>query len=194
MRTEENVRVLLEQAEAFALPRLYRYYDSGSELFHILLMHSRSVALKALQVLERHPDLEADAVFVAQAALLHDIGIIHCNAPAIACLGTHLYVEHGYLGADMLRAEGLERHACVAERHTGTGITLEQIEARQLPLPMGRIYEPRTMEEKVVCYADKFYSKTHLQQEASLEKICSKLRRFGNDAVIRFEEWHGLFG
>lgn len=29
---------------------------------------------------------------------------------------------------------------------------------------------PETMEEKLICYADKFYSKTHLECEKSIEK------------------------
>ena len=92
--------------------------------------------------------------------MLHDIGIIYCDAPKIYCNGTHKYIEHGYLGAELLRREGFPKHALVAERHTGTGITIEQIEREELPIPE-RDYCPQSLEEKIICYADKFYSKSH---------------------------------
>ena len=90
--------------------------------------------------------------------MLHDIGIFYCNAPNIHCHGTHTYIEHGYLGAELLRNEGFPKHALVAERHTGTGITIEQIIREDLPIPE-RDYCPQSIEEKIVCYADKFYLK-----------------------------------
>ena len=67
--------------------------------------------------------------------MLHDIGIFRCNAPDIDCHGEAEYICHGYLGAELMRAEGYPRHARVCERHTGTGITLAMIEERNLPLP-----------------------------------------------------------
>ena len=88
--------------------------------------------------------------------MLHDIGIGQCDAPGIHCHGTHLYIEHGYLGAELLRAEGLPRHALVCERHTGMGLSREMIEERGWPLPC-RDMRPVTLEEKLVCYADKFF-------------------------------------
>ena len=68
-----------------------------------------------------------------------------------------------------MRAEGYPRHARVCERHTGTGITLAMIEERGLPLPH-RDFMPETLEEQLICYADKFYSKTKLDKEKSVEK------------------------
>lgn len=52
-----------------------KYYQEGSELRHILLTHSHSVADKALQIADRHPELKADRDFLYEAAMLHDIGI-----------------------------------------------------------------------------------------------------------------------
>ena len=42
-----------------------KYYQEGSELRHILLTHSRSVADKALQIADRHPELKADRDFLS---------------------------------------------------------------------------------------------------------------------------------
>ncbi|MBF1605573.1 MAG: HDIG domain-containing protein, partial [Prevotella shahii] len=106
-----------------------KYYPLDNELRHILLTHSRSVAHLALALAKQHAELQLDLQFIEEAAMLHDIGIVLCNAPSIHCFGTHPYICHGLLGADMLRAEGMPRHARVCERHTGAGITRQSIEA-----------------------------------------------------------------
>ena len=112
-----------------------KYCAGNSPLRELLVLHSSSVAQKALQIVKEHPELEADAQFIEEAAMLHDIGIVLTNAPAIHCLGNNEYICHGYLGADLLRKEGYEAYAKVCERHTGAGITANQIETQQLPLP-----------------------------------------------------------
>ena len=119
--------------------------------------------------------------------MLHDIGIFYCNAPKIHCHGTHTYIEHGYLGAELLRNEGYPKHALVAERHTGTGITIEQIIREDLPIPE-RDYCPQSLEEKIVCYADKFYSKSHLGEEVALDKIKYNIWKYGSEAFNRWQE------
>lgn len=190
----EYTEQLLQQVENFALPLLQKYYDMKEPAYTILLTHSRQVANKALEVVNKHPELDVDVIFVLQAAYLHDIGIFQCNAPVIGCNGTHKYIEHGYLGADLLRNEGLTKHALIAERHTGTGITKQQIVTENLPIPLNRLYEPDSLEEKIVSYADKFYSKTHLDTCSTREKILKKLIKFGEDAVKRFLIWDEMFG
>ena len=149
-----------------------KYYGDKPELRHILVTHSRQVADRALTIIDAHPQWVSeglvDRTFVEEAAMLHDIGILFCDAPKIYCTGPHKYIEHGYLGAELLRAEGLPKHALVAERHTGTGITIEQVEREELPIPE-RNYCPESLEEKIICYADKFYSKSHLGEEVALE-------------------------
>ena len=151
-----------------------KYYADSPELREVLLTHSRQVADRALRIVDAHPEWTngegtngeclVDRQFIEEAAMLHDIGIIFCDAPKIHCVGPHKYIEHGYLGAELLRREGLEKHALVAERHTGTGITIEQVEREELPIPE-RDYCPQSLEEKIICYADKFYSKSHLGEE-----------------------------
>lgn len=173
-----------------------KYCAGNEELKQILVTHSRQVADRAQLILARHPEWvesgEVDPVFVEEAAMLHDIGVVLCDAPRIHCLGTHQYIEHGYLGAEILRQEGLPKHAAVAERHTGTGITIEQIVREDLPIPL-KDYSPRTLEEKLICYADKFYSKTKLNQEKPYSKIRLHLWKYGSDTVARFDELQNLF-
>jgi uncharacterized protein len=131
-----------------------KYYVGCDALRHILLTHSQSVAQRALQIASLHPELHIDCNFVEQAAMLHDIGIIRVDAPGIECHGTEPYIRHGICGAEMLRSEGLpERFARVCERHTGAGLTLDDIVSQDLPLPHQDM-QPETIEEKLICYAD----------------------------------------
>ena len=138
---------------------LQKYYDSKSELYRILITHSEQVKDKALDIIQKHPEFLVNTKFIEDAALLHDIGVFMCYAPKISSYGEHHYIEHGYLGADLLRKEGLLQHALVAERHTGTGISLETILERDLPLPH-RDLCPVSLEEQIICYADKFFKVT----------------------------------
>ena len=174
-----------------------KYYGDSPELRHVLVTHSRQVADRSLRIVDSHPEWIAqglvDRAFIEEAAMLHDIGIIFCSAPKIHCNGTHQYIEHGYLGAELLRSEGLEKHALVAERHTGTGITIEQIEREELPIPE-RDYCPQSLEEKIICYADKFYSKSHLGEEVPLAKIKYNIWKYGHEAFVRWNELTELMG
>lgn len=124
--------------------------------------------------------------------MLHDIGIFLTHAPKIHCHGTQPYLLHGRLGAQLLREEGREDLARVCERHTGTGLTRENIIALDLPLPH-QDFLPETIEEIIVCYADKFYSKTHLDRERTVEQTARSLQRFGEEGVAKFLDWAARF-
>lgn len=169
-----------------------RYYPEDNALRHILITHSRAVADRALLIADRHPELQLDRTFLEEAAMLHDIGVCRTDAAGIECFGTEPYVRHGVIGAEMLRTEGYPRHARVCERHTGTGITRKAIEERLLPLPQ-RDFLPETMEEQVICYADKFFSKSHLDRVRTVEEAARSLAKFGDDGVKRFLGWAEMF-
>lgn len=169
-----------------------KYYPEVNRLRDILMVHSTLVTQRALRICDAHPELRLDRRFVEEAAMLHDIGICRCDAPEICCFGTEPYLRHGLIGAEMMRAEGFPRHARVCERHTGAGLTKEEIIEQNLPLPH-RDFLPETLEEKLICYADKFYSKTHLDREKSFEQAEKSIARFGNDGLQRFLAWKALF-
>ncbi len=80
----------------------------------------------------------------------------------------------------------------MCERHTGTGLTCQQILQQQLPLPPAD-YEPQTMEEQLVCYADKFYSKSRPQRVLTVEQAAQSLAKFGQEGVQKFLAWAQLF-
>lgn len=169
-----------------------KYYTPGSDLYNILVKHSEAVRNKALELARRHPELGLDLEFIAEAAMLHDIGILETDAPGIKCFGTHKYIEHGYLGAEMMRREGYPRHALVCERHTGTGLKLVDIITRDLPVPHRELC-PVTLEEQLICYADKFFSKTRLDSEDSLERVMQKMAKWGDESIEQLRHWANLF-
>jgi uncharacterized protein len=178
-----------------------KYYPEENALKRILLVHSRAVADKALQICDAHPELNLDRQFVEEAAMLHDIGIFRCDAPGIECFGTEPYVCHGQIGAEIMRKEGYPRHARVCERHTGAGLTVAEILSQHLPItipppPSSNNYEPflpETLEERLICYADKFFSKTRPEIEKTVEQAERSLAKFGEEGVHRFQQWHDLF-
>ena len=184
--------------------------NENAKAKEILLIHSRQVAEKAVSIVDAHPEWKLDRDFVYAAAMLHDIGIIRCDAPGIHCHGTEPYIRHGVIGATLLTSlkgrdltaanpkspfkgfcppqtgepkgvirpldlEGLSR---VCARHTGTG------------LPG---LEPETLEEQIICYADKFFSKTKLDKEKTFDEACRSLMKFGEKGVRKFEAWHKKF-
>lgn len=179
-----------------------KYYPEADRLRDILLVHSRGVCRLALEVVDAHPELGADRDVVEAGAMLHDIGIVHCDAAGIECYGTEPYICHGTIGGRMLRAdaaefgltvEEIEPFARICERHTGTGLTREQIIARNLPLPPADLV-PETIEEVIVCYADKFFSKTHPEVCRSYERTLQSLAKFGAEGLEKFRGWHELLG
>lgn len=169
-----------------------KYYLPDTEQKQILLNHSLSVSQKALKIVDAHPELSLDRKFVEEAAILHDIGIFQTHAPDIHCFGSHPYICHGYLGADLLRREGFYRHALVCERHTGAGLSLREVIEQQLPVPLREMI-PVSLEEQVICFADKFFSKTHLEAEKTVEKARKSIARYGKEGLTRFDRWCSLF-
>lgn len=168
------------------------YYPQDNELKNILLLHSESVAQKALWIADCHPELKLDTTFLYEAAMLHDIGIFLTHAEGIHCLGSAPYICHGYLGSELVARAGFARHALVCERHTGAGLSLKEIIEQNLPVPH-REMVPVTLEEQVICFADKFFSKTHLDREKSVEAAQKSIARYGEDGVARFNRWRRLF-
>ena len=175
-------------AEIYAL-----WYEEGSPLYELLRTHSALVAQKALDCAERHA-LDIDRRFVWEAAMLHDIGIFRTDAPGILCNGTEPYIRHGVIGRELLDGLGLPRHALVCERHTGAGLTVDDIIAQNLPLPY-RDMVPISTEERLICYADKFFSKSgQFWKEKSLESVLRSMRKHGPETVSRFQAMHDEVG
>lgn len=163
------------------------YYPAETPLRDIYMRHCRSVADKAIAIARKH-NLPLDTADIEAAAMLHDIGIVKTDAAGIHCHGTMPYLTHGRIGADMLRENGApETFARVAERHTGTGLTPLDITKMNGLLPPDRSYMPQSLLERLICYADKFYSKNGDMKEKSPERVRTSLAKFGPEALSRFE-------
>ena len=159
-----------------------------------LLAHSEAVTLKAIACAAHVAHLKPDLRFIREAAMLHDIGIIECDAPQLGCHGPHPYICHGYLGAEMLRAEGYARHAVVCETHVGVGLTAAEIIEKGFPIP-ARDMLPQGIEEVIICFADKFFSKDDRpEQEKPLWLIREVIDRFGPGKLDIFDKWCLMFG
>ncbi len=168
------------------------YYEKDSPLYNLLIRHSSDVANKAVRIASNHPELSINKKFVWEAAILHDIGIFLTNAPDIHCHGTFPYLAHGYLGHNLLMRQHLPIHALVCERHTGTGLSVDEIISQNLPLPH-REMVPVSIEEQVVCFADCFFSKSNPEKEKSPEKIRKGFEKFGEKTVKQFDQWCEMF-
>lgn len=174
---------------------LARHFRDAAEACAIVLEHSRMVAEKAVRIARSLDDPSLDIRFIEEAALLHDIGVCRTDSPGIGCSGTAPYILHGIIGREILEAEGLPRHALVCERHIGVGLTVDDIRNQDLPLPL-RDMVPVSREERIVCYADLFFSKKGdaLHQAKDPNEIRKGLRRHGEHRVAVFEEWLLEFG
>ncbi len=85
---------------------------------------------------------DVDVGLVEIGAILHDIGRSKTHD-----------TDHAAVGGRIVRQLGIaEPVARIVDRHIGAGIPED--EAQALGLPEG-VYVPETLEEKIVCYADK---------------------------------------
>lgn len=168
---------------------LKKYYKGNKRAFNILIKHSRLVQKKALSIAKSCKKTNLDLNLIREGSLLHDIGIIQTNAPGLHCYGKAPYIQHGVLGGKILMSEGFPKHAQICERHTGMGITYKEIISNKLPLPKKNLV-PISIEEKIICLADKFYSKNlnKLSDELSIDEIRNNLAKYGKDKVEIFEE------
>lgn len=166
-----------------------KYYPKDRPIRNILTTHSSLVRDKALRIAQLHPELKADTSILEAGAMLHDIGIIMTKAPGIDCHGSHPYIMHGVLGYELLKENGFHHIAKIAERHTGAGLSSGEILEQGLPLPL-RDMLPITIEEQIIAFADKFFSKGHdLTREKTIHEIKMDMQGYGQQQVIRFQTW-----
>ncbi len=167
---------------------------AGTRRFDIVRRHGEQVAARALKIAAGLETPAMDEAFLYTAAMLHDIGIVKTATPQLDCHGDQPYIRHGVLGRQMLEARGLPQHALVCERHVGVGITTADIRNRALPLPL-RDMRPVTIEEELICYADKFYSKTNggVKAAKSVHEVARHLKRYGRRQAETFIRWAARF-
>jgi len=172
-----------------------KYISPYSQTYNIYVPHVTLVTAKAIKI-GRKLKLGADQLrFIEEASMLHDIGIVHVKAKEIFCNGEMPYIYHIVEGRKILEAEGLPMHAKIAENHIGVGgLSKEEIISRKIPLPH-RDMLCETIEEKIISYADLWYSKNprRLFIEKSLKQVRAKVKGYGKREEKLFKEWYDIF-
>ncbi|MBD3226584.1 MAG: HDIG domain-containing protein [Candidatus Lokiarchaeota archaeon] len=140
-----------------------------------IIRHVKTVSKKALEIAEKinqngHP---VNLALVEIGALLHDIGRSRTNK-----------IEHGIEGGKIILELGLSKKlARIAETHLLGGI--DENYAKILGFPE-RSYLPETLEEKIVCYADKLVKG---QKDVSVRERFKIWRsRFGDTLLLNDSE------
>ena len=150
-----------------------------------VITHCQAVTSLALEIAEKlkTKNYTVNLPLIEAGALLHDLGRSK----------TH-NVNHAIEGMKLAQTEGLpETVICIIKRHVGAGITAE--EAEQLNWPKDN-YIPQTLEEKIVCYADKCISgndrihvETTIKQlhDQKLDNAAERVRKLHNEITILLE-------
>jgi len=108
------------------------------------MQHTQAVSALAVEIAKQLQEKghQINVQLVEVGALLHDLGRSQTHS-----------VDHAIVGAKLAQQEGLPKEiASIIKRHVGAGITNE--EAQWLGWPEDN-YIPQSLEEKVICYADK---------------------------------------
>jgi len=140
--------------------------------------HCLVVEDKALEIAKKiaKNGHKIDLKLVEIGALLHDIGRARTHD-----------VRHGVIGGEILRQINLGEFVGFAENHIGAGIPA--VEAKELGLS-ARDFIPRTLEEKVVTYADKLMSgKREISYGEAVEWFKTELGE-NHPSLGRFERLH----
>jgi uncharacterized protein len=130
-----------------------------------VIKHSETVTELALEIAQacQKRGLNVNAQLVEIGAILHDIGRSE----------THT-VNHGVAGARIAKSLEIPKPIIlIIKRHVGGGITSR--EARKLGWPED-VYIPQTIEEKIVCYADKRVEGIHrVPVEETIRKLSGRI-------------------
>ncbi len=162
---EGDMKERLEPAKA----QLYPNLEEGEKLLmelgasEELIRHSEKVVEVTKSLIERLKEkrIHVNEELLLSGAMLHDIGRTKTHG-----------VEHGFMGANILRERGYpEELALIAERHVGGG--LGKSEAKKI-MGVERDLSPRSIEEKIVSYADKLVD---VSQQIPFSRVLKYYRR-----------------
>jgi uncharacterized protein len=183
----------MQHIDYFAI--IHKYIPPGSALYRVYIPHASLVTAKALSIAKQRCLSTERQRFIEEASMLHDIGVVKVEPYRTDDSKALPYLCHGPLGRAILEREGLARHALVAERHIGLGLSREDILEQQLPLPP-RDMLAETLEEKIICWADLFFSKSPhmLWHERSVAEVRKSAFRYGERQLRVFESWLEEFG
>lgn len=168
---------------------ILKKYSNSRKDFDIVLNHSLIVFAKSLEIISKKKLFDKiDIDLIASGSILHDIGAFefmkNFDRKQIN------YLKHGIIGAEILKNEGLTKQALICEKHIGAGLSKKYIIENNLPLPK-KDFLPITLEQKIICYADKFHSKSGKKDD--LTSIKKEMNKFGKEPLRRFLELEKMF-
>ena len=131
--------------------------------------HSINVARKSIKIANRITKTNVDKNLVVIGALLHDVGRSK----------SHGY-EHGVIGSKLLKERGFpERLSRICESHILGGLDIEDAKEAGLPI---KDYLPQSLEEKIICLADKQCLGTKI---VSIEERFARwFKKYGNSPIL----------
>ena len=171
-----------------------KYIEPDSPLYQLYIIHAVLVTAKAIRIGKKLKLSKEKLMFIEEASMLHDIGIINIKSEELGCHGKAPYACHSLEGEKILKSEKLPRHAQVARSHIGVGISAKEIKKQKLPLPQEDIL-PKTIEEKIISYSDLFYSKNPeiLWNQKKPDEIRKTVKKWGRNKIKTFNQWHKIF-
>ncbi|UCD01618.1 MAG: HDIG domain-containing protein [Promethearchaeota archaeon] len=131
--------------------------------------HSEKVADKAIEIANKIKRANIDINLIEIGALLHDIGRTK----------THDF-KHALIGGKILRQRGFSsKLARICETHILGG--LDKDDAKKVGLPE-KDYLPITLEEKIICLADKHMAGT---REVSIQNRFNRwFQKYGRSTIL----------
>jgi uncharacterized protein len=131
--------------------------------------HSEKVADKAIEIARKIKKVQVDINLIEIGALLHDIGRTK----------THGF-KHALIGGKILKQRGFSNKlARICETHILGGLDKE--DAKKVGLPE-KDYLPLTLEEKIICLADKHMAGT---REVSIQDRFNRwFRKYGKTQLL----------
>jgi HDIG domain protein len=171
---------------------LHKKYAPSDVAFDLVFTHCQ-IVWKLAEQLIKQSILPVNSELVKVGCLLHDIGVYRLYLPN-GEIDHANYIKHGTEGYALLKEEGFDEQFCrFASCHTGVGLTKQEIEEEDLPIPPAD-YFAETPEEQLIMYADKFHTKTTPPKFMTADAYAEKQRRFGEEKVKRFRQFQKEFG
>ncbi len=131
--------------------------------------HSEKVADKALEIADKITRTNVDKNLIEIGALLHDVGRTK----------THGF-RHALIGGKILRERGFSINlARICETHILGGLDKE--DAKRFGLPE-KDYLPKTLEEKIICLADKQMAGT--REVTIKERFDRWFQKYGRSRIL----------
>jgi uncharacterized protein len=165
---------------------LLRKHSNTAKDFRGVLLHSKGVQKLAVELAKKINKnsvirKKADVEFIRIASLLHDIGRFKIPPGKKSA-------AHGYEGGKILKKEGIDkRFIRVCETHVGYWIGNKEIDRYKIPIPR-KSYRPRSIEEKIIAYADKRFG---IKKRRSIKETAERYKKeISAEAAERIMQLH----